>query len=64
MEAKAGASMTTEPGDKRIRQNKPGRQQSDATLEKGIDEGRRWAFSIYEESVRTTSAFLAGLAYA
>lgn len=37
--------------------------QGNATLEKSIDEGKRWAASVYDESLRTTFVFLAGMAF-
>ena len=59
--AKAGARMATKAGDKRLRGNKEGLLQSDATLERNIEDGKQWAESIYEEGLQTTSAFLRGL---
>lgn len=60
--AKPGARLATKAGDKRLRENKEGLLHSDAMLEKSIHDGSRWASSVYEESLRTTSVFLAGLA--
>lgn len=54
--------MAFKPGDNHLCENKKGLQQSYATLEKSIDEGKRWAAYVFDEALRTTSVFLAAMA--